>query len=765
MKTFSALFFLIFFPIYALWAQPNATHNLTFSQIPTRWDEGIPLGNGLLGCLIWEKEGRLRLALDRADLWDLRPMKGLDRPEFTYQWVGEQLQKGNYGTVQQYFDAPYEQEPGPSKLPGAALEFDIKSLGAVQFATLDLATAICTITWKNGVQFQAFVSAVDRTGWFRWETPGSIEAPQPTMIPPAYGGKSDLAAGGSVAGDDLARLGYHQSMPFIENDIRVYHQPCFGGFSYEVALGIRQKASVMTGIWSISSHFPQAMWAEKAKETVRKARKNPFMKVKGKHMEWWQKFWEKSSIQIPDTLLEKQYYRDIYKFGCLARAEAPMISLQGIWTADNGRLPPWKGDLHHDLNTEMSYWPAYTANHLHGAMSLLNHLESNEKAHLDYTKKHFKTTGLNVPGVETLLGQPMGGWIQYACSPTVSAWLSQHFYMQWRYSMDHNFLKNHAWPWFRATAQHLEELTVINQDNIRVLPLSSSPEIHDNAPNAWFTNTWTNYDLTLATFVFNKTAELAGELGLKKEQAHWRLIAKQLPPFALDSEGGLAFAKGLPYAESHRHFSHAMSIYPFGLVDIANGEGDQNIMQSTLKSLEKYKSDYWTGYSFAWLGNLQARMQKGEKAAEALRIFANGFVSSNSFHVNGDQSGKGYSTFTYRPFTLEGNFAFAAGLQEMLLQSHAGFISVFPAVPDAWTDLSFSTLRANGAVLVSAAKKSGKLERITLQAEVAGKIRLKLEPGYTNPTIATQKVRSAVKVSDNIWEIDFRKGGKADFIF
>lgn len=110
-------------------------------------------------------------------------------------------------------------------------------------------------------------------------------------------------------------------------------------------------------------------------------------------------------------------------------------------------------------------------------------------------------------------------------------------------------------------------------------------------------------------------------------------------------------------------------------------------------ALEKYGSNWWTGYSFSWLGNLYARAFDGEKAANALRTFANCFCLPNSFHVNGNQSGTGKSKFTYRLFSLEGNFAFAAGIQEMLLQSHTGVIKIFPAIPKSWENVTFNQLR------------------------------------------------------------------------
>lgn len=96
-----------------------------------------------------------------------------------------------------------------------------------------------------------------------------------------------------------------------------------------------------------------------------------------------------------------------------------------------------------------------------------------------------------------------------------------------------------------------------------------------------------------------------------------------------------------------------------------------------MNTLDKYGPGGWTGYSYSWLANLKARAFDGNGAAKALRIFAECFCLRNGFHANGDQSRSGKSGFTYRPFTLEGNMAFASGVQEMLLQSHSGVIRVF----------------------------------------------------------------------------------------
>ena len=439
------------------------------------------------------------------------------------------------------------------------------------------------------------------------------------------------------------------------------------------------------------------------------------------HLVWWSEYWTQSSVEIPDSVLERQYYLEMYKFGSAARSDTPPISLQAVWTADHGKLPPWKGDFHHDLNTQLSYWPAYTGNYLLLEEGFLNWLWKYRPAFKKYTASYFGTEGMNVPGVTTLEGEPMGGWIQYSMGQTVASWLSHHFYLHWKYSMDRDFLEQRAYPWIKDVAVFLDQVSVKSDDGKRKLMISSSPEIFDNSRNAWFAET-TNFDLALIRWTYEKAAEMASELNLKDEALKWNQILSEWPELNIDNETGFTFAPGVPYVESHRHFSHLMAFHPLGLVDYSNGEADKKNIQNTLRNLEKVGPDYWCGYSYSWEGNLYARAFEGEKAAEALRTFANCFCLKNSFHANGDQCKAGNSKFTYRPFTLEGNFAFASAIQEMLIQSHTGVVRVFPAIPAAWKDVSFSNLRTYGAFLVSAEMKNGKVDKVEIHAEKGGKL-------------------------------------------
>ncbi len=749
---FTFLLCLIFL-VHFLNAQPFY-QKLHFNALPTQWDQGLPMGNGLLGELVWKKNDHLRFSLDRADLWDERPMKGFQIDQFNYNWVKDQVFKNEYKPVQDQLDAPYDREPAPSKIPGAAIEFDVKHWGNATNAQLDLFTATTMVKWDKGIQLKSFVHATAPIGWFKFDNvpPNFVVK----IIPPLYNGVVNTK-GDVVGGDDLARLGYQQGMVTENAQSINYYQKGWNGFFYRVSIQWKKVNNSIEGVWTISSS--NSSFKQPIQDSIFLATHllKGFEADYDAHTNWWKKYWNQSAIHLPDALIEKQWYLEQYKLGSTARSGAPPISLQAIWTADNGKLPPWKGDYHHDLNTQLSYWPLYSSNHLNEAMGYLDHLLQHKKNYNRYTKTYFGVEGLAVPGVTSLNGTEMGGWIQYALSPTVSSWLSQHFYLQWRYSMDKAFLKKSAYPWIKEVAEFIENITIVNKKGFRQLPISSSPEINDNSINAWFTET-TNYDLALMKFNLSIAKELATALSLSKEAAHWDSLLQQFPEFSLSNNHELMFSSTLPYNVSHRHFSHAMAIHPLGLIKWEDGQAAQQIINNTIQLLDNIGPAYWCGYSYSWLANLKARAKDGLGAAKALTIFAKAFCSPNSFHLNGDQSKSGYSEFQYSPFTLEGNFAFAAGLQEMLLQSYAGFIEVMPAVPLSWTNLSFHQLRAEGAFLVSADKQNGIINKIIIEAEKDGFAKVKLP--FKNYSTSHIGIVKQMNEKNGFLSARFAKGAK-----
>ncbi|HVT83952.1 MAG TPA: DUF5703 domain-containing protein [Chitinophagaceae bacterium] len=727
----------------SLYAQSLSRYNLHFDSLAKRWDEAIPLGNGLIGALIWQKDDKLRMSLDRVDLWDDRPMPEID--QLTFKWVAEKVKLNQYDSVQKIGDEPYEKYPAPTKIPGAALEFDMSSLGKVVSNELDIEKAICKIRWDSGAELETYICAESNNGVFVFRN--IKESINIDLIPPPYNSVKEGMQGNSVEGQGLERLGYQKGKIFREKNFTQYHQPCYDGMSYTVTVHWLYSNNEIRGDWQISK-TDSGTALEKAELTDT---------TKANHIKWWKDYWNRSSISLPDSILERQYYLEMYKFGCVARSNLPPISLQAIWTADNGNLPPWKGDLHHDLNTELSYWPGYISNHLDLTSGFTNWLWKVKNENEKWTKHYFKVDGLNVPGVTTISGKPMGGWIQYSMSPTTVAWLSQNFYWQWKYSMDDQFLKGKCLPYFDEAEKFLSGIRLLdNKTGKYKLPLSSSPEYHDNSIKAWYSN-FTNYDLALMHYFYQKYEEILKQENSNKSK---RILSyeKLYPDLNID-ETGLTVAPGQDLEVSHRHMSPYMAIYPLGILNTDNAK-ERDIINKSIHWIEEKGTRNWCGYSFSWMGCIYAQAKNGNKAAEMLRDFATNFCSVNSFHLNGDQKGGQYSSFTYRPFTLEGNFAFARGIQEMLIQSDHGYIEVFPAVPDSWLDVSFKTFRTEGAFLVSAKKENGNVSEIIINSTAGGKLMLKLP--FKNWSVTGVKP-GQVQVKNDIASLNLPKGSTVIF--
>jgi len=696
-------------PLPPLAAAPAAEHGLVYDEPAATWDEAFPLGNGMLGALVWGDGAPLNISVDRTDLWDLRPVEEFASEDYRYTVMRQWEREGRYDELKALYEEPYH-NPGPTRLPAGRITIDT---GDSEFrgGTLDIAEGRSRIRFGEHGLIDTWVHATEPIGFIHIR---NVPEVQVELIAPAFGGGEDEEQERGISAGSLDSLGYPPPVQTQGENWLAFEQEGFGKFRFAVFL-VWKKISERDwqGAWSVASSFDGESALTKARINATRAIGPERKELVASHDTWWREYWNRAWVELPDPILERQYYLDAYKLGGAVRRGAPPVSLQGPWTADNGKLPPWKGDYHHDLNTEMSYWPAYTGNRLQQGMSFIDWLWATKANSQGWTEYFFRMPGLNVPMSTDLYGNQIGGWRQYTHSATTAAWLAHHFYQHWDFTRDQEFLRHRAYPWFREVANFLRAITTErDEDGTRTLPLSSSPEIHDNKPEAWFPSI-TNYDNALIQFVFNSLIEFAEILGEDDEVTLWREVLADMPPLAIGNEG-LLVADGHPLEESHRHLSHLMALHPLALIHWESSEEARNVIRASLGHLEDLGTSQWTGYSFAWWAHHLAWAHQGEAAAAALRTFAEAFVLRNSFHCNGDQSGEGHSNFTYRPFTLEGNFGYLSAVHEMLLQSHAGLIDVFPALPESWKNVRFENFRARGAFLVSAALEDGNWSRLEI---------------------------------------------------
>ncbi|MHC4399807.1 MAG: LamG domain-containing protein [Planctomycetota bacterium] len=451
-------------------------------------------------------------------------------------------------------------------------------------------------------------------------------------------------------------------------------------------------------------------------------------------------------MTIPDERIQRHYNLVKYFYGAASRPDAPSMPLQAVWTQDSGGLPPWKGDFHHDLNTQMTYLAYHKARLAESGMSFLNHMWDLMPEYRRFAKEFFGVEGAAVPAVMTLNGKPLGGWPQYTLSPTYAIWIGQSFYLHWKHTMDRDFLRERAYPWMDEIVSAIVRL-LEEKDGKLYLQLSSSSEIFDASPRA-FLEPNSNQDLSMLQWAFEAMAEMADALGKEEDVAKWRTLRSKLNDLHVD-DNVLMFSSNEPFNQSHRHHAHTMAIHPFATLNIDGTEKHRQIIRATLEKMDQLGTRAWTGYSFSWFACLLARAGRPELAFQYLTYYERAFILRNGFHVNGDQIGSGLSGFGYRPFTLEGNFLAMEAVHDMVLQSWpvnitkdpTPVIRIFPAMPWRWHRASFRDLRAEGGFVVSARRENNATTRFEIRATVAGLLRLRDNFGGSEPEFSRKVVR------------------------
>ncbi len=691
---------------------PGKECNLNFSRTIQRWDEAIPLGNGLLGALIWGKAKALRFSLDREDIWDSTPFEGIFKEEFSYPQMVKLVRERNIEEIRRIFDAPYNHVL-PSKLPAGKLIFHFETDEEVR-SELDLSSAEAHIRIGDQIQLDSILHAECKFGFIRIRTIGTeftyeIQNPEYGLI-----GEKETEEGiDSVNTASLKQLKYPEPEIGKEGNLRFFIQEIHPDFSYGV-FSIEKKTGNTTELaYTVACSVDGENWKEKAMESLQAALDQGYEKMLESHRNWWNAYWKQSDITLPDKRFEKNWYLTQYFLGSCSRKGAYPMPLQGVWTADDGALPPWKGDYHFDLNVQMSYSSYRKANHLPEGEALTDYLWKMKPCAEAFARTFYHSKGLCLPSTMTLTGDALGGWGMYSLSPTNQLWTSLLVERHYRTSGDREFLEKRAYPYLKETAEFIQGL-LEKKDGFYYLPVSSSPEIHDDRLESFVTPN-SNYDLALMRCLFQRLQELAEELD-NGDVSQWKEVLRCLPELAVNERGVLRISPDEDLKETHRHFSHAMAVFPLHLIPY-EGEENQRIIDATIAALEGLGTGAWVGFSFAWMAELYAVQRNGNGAAFQLETFWRNHCSVNGFHLNGDYKKRGSSAFHYRPFTLEANFCAADALQEMLLQSENNQLYLFPAIPEEWMEekVAFHHFRAEKGLQVSAVLEHGEVTALELK--------------------------------------------------
>lgn len=704
---------------------PGKQNDLVFKGPIQRWDEAIPLGNGLCGCLLWGNGETLRLSLDHGNLWETTACPGIQTEDFRYETMLQMVQSRRWDELNRLFDKPYSY-PYPTKLPAGKLLLELGQCNGMEARlSLDDAAAAIKLDLEDGpLTIRTFLHAEKQAGFLllnRLPEHFSFRVECPAY---SFGAEKKLP---DKTMDSLTTCGLSS---FTYPEPKRISQPDTDGFiltisdtlSYAILARLFHTEEGELLVWQmIASSAPELM-DEPLLTRLAELGQEGYTHNFESHRSWWHQYWSKSGIRISEPLFEQNWYLAHYLLSSCSRKGAPPMPLQGVWTADDGTLPPWKGDYHHDLNTQLSYYSYLKANHLEQGECFLDYLWELLPAAREFAHSFYRAEGICLTTVMSIDGQPLCGWPMYSLSPTSQLWLCQLFERHYRFTGDQDFLRQRAYPYLKESARFILCLLQEGADGYLRLPLSSSPEIHDATPEAWLTPN-SNYDLALLRYLFRQLVDLAPAV-CPEDFDQWSAVLNKLPDLAMNERGAYRISPDEDLAESHRHLSHLMALHPLRLTPYDTPE-HQAVIDACVNDLELLGSGLWVGFSFTWMAELYALQGNGEGAAAQLELFWRYLCSSNGFHLNGDYKKGGFTTWHYRPFTLEGTMCAADALQEMLLFSEMDTISLFPAVPSRFEAVEFENLRAQNGLLVSARMENGKIISASLHATQACQIILK----------------------------------------
>lgn len=467
------------------------------------------------------------------------------------------------------------------------------------------------------------------------------------------------------------------------------------------------KKSRKTFFISIDHSYPDDGALKRSLNMVRKASGLPAKTLTDTHRDWWHRFYPESFLSVSDSYWDSFYWAQIYKIGAGMRSHGPVLDLQGPWLALE--VNSWPG-VWWNLNVQLTYWPCYTGNRLKAAESLLYTLRRNRNNLIENVAPKYRadSAGLSrAAGQDSRqdVGMPNGG--PNAKSEMGSLpWACHNLFLHYRMTMDDAFLRNDVYPLLRRAVNYYIHFLEKGPDGKLHLPPTLSPE-YGVAPDA-------NYDLSLLRWGCQTLLWSTERLGIKDPLVpKWKSILKELTDYPVDRNGYMV-GRGVPFKNSHRHYSHLFMVYPLHLVDTSRPE-EAELADKSIRHWHSLKGGL-QGYSFSGGASLYAKLLRGDDALKMLNGLK-GYIRPNTLYKEGQWP------------VIETPLSGAASLHDMVLQSWNDVVNVLPAVPGDWKDVSFHDLRAEGAFLVSAERRDGVTKWIRVKSLAGESLRLRTNMG------------------------------------